>query len=75
MPKPSEFDVARKSLVELEKNDCRFPVGENPPFGFCALEAIPGKSYCLVHVQRAYSAYQPELKIVESEPAKVLVEA
>lgn len=65
MPLPSEFDVARKSLVELEKGECRFPIGDGP-FGFCALEVIPGKSYCLVHTQRAYSAFQPELKLVQA---------
>lgn len=44
-------DVARKSLVDLEPQDCRWPVGDprSPDFGFCALPKVPGHSYCAGH--------------------------
>jgi len=47
-------DIARKTLVDLEPHDCRFPVGEpeRPGFGFCADRAVQGTSYCAGHLDR-----------------------
>ena len=58
MPPKQDFDVARKKLADLELEDCRFPVDreDGNGFGFCALDAVPGKPYCLEHCQRAYQA-------------------
>lgn len=48
--------IARKTLVELERGDCKFPVGDprTPDFGFCAQPRVPGKTYCIDCCQRAY---------------------
>ena len=53
-PPPSEYDVARKRLADLEAQDCRFPVDlpNGKGFGFCALERAPGVSYCPEHARR-----------------------
>lgn len=54
LPLPRSDDIARKSLADLEGNECRFPVGDpkEQGFGFCALEIVPGKSYCAGHLAR-----------------------
>lgn len=53
-PPPSEYDVPRKRLADLEAEDCRFPVDlpNGKGFGFCALERAPGVSYCPEHARR-----------------------
>lgn len=50
----TDDDVARKTLLELEPNDCRYPVGvpKKPGFGFCALPKVPMSSYCACHTAR-----------------------
>lgn len=54
LPLPRSDDIARKSLSDLERNECRYPVGDPREigFGFCALEIVPGKSYCAGHLAR-----------------------
>jgi GcrA cell cycle regulator len=54
LPAPDVADVPRKTLAQLEINDCRFPVGDpkDAGFGFCALECVPGSSYCATHKAR-----------------------
>lgn len=56
LPPESKSDMARKKLADLEKGDCRFPVGDpkNTDFGFCADERLPGSSYCHRHTLRAF---------------------
>src|SRR5690606_14401073 len=70
LPKAPATDIARKQLLDLEKHDCRWPVGEpgEPGFGFCAAERVPGSPYCAEHLQRA----TVPLPVKEApEPAKV----
>ena len=46
----------RKTLMQLEAGDCRWPIG-NPGeagFHFCARQKVSGYSYCADHVRRAY---------------------
>ena len=45
----------RKSLLELEQNDCRWPIGDGP-YAFCARKKVPGISYCEDHARLAYDA-------------------
>lgn len=54
--KPRADDIARKTLADLGDNDCKFPVGhlDQPGFGFCALERVPGLPYCADHAARCY---------------------
>jgi len=61
LPEAAIDDVARKTLIDLERADCRWPVGHpgEPGFGFCALEAVAGLSYCAEHARRAYAPPPP----------------
>lgn len=45
-----------KSLMELNYNDCRWPVGDpkDPDFHFCGEKAVEGKPYCPKHCAFAY---------------------
>lgn len=54
IPPPAIDDVPRKQLLDLDAGDCRFPVGDprQAGFGFCALPATPGASYCASHLHR-----------------------
>ena len=47
----------RKTLVELEPHDCRWPIGEprSDLFFFCGGAALDGHSYCAAHCRRAYA--------------------
>lgn len=38
-----------KELLDLEPNDCRYPVNEGGPFLFCAEPSAKGSSYCAHH--------------------------
>ena len=59
LPPPKIEDVARKTLAELEPEDCRWPVDlkDRSGFGFCAHEHVPGQPYCLPHCHRAFANY------------------
>jgi GcrA cell cycle regulator len=47
----------RKTLMDLEPGDCRWPVGHpgEPDFFFCAAPAMHGHSYCPNHSARAWT--------------------
>ncbi len=49
--------VARITFAELDRDTCRFPVGDpgQPGFGFCGQTPVPGKAYCLTCCQRAFA--------------------
>ena len=46
----------RRSLLELTRGACRWPVGDpsHPDFFFCGAEALRGELYCAAHRARAY---------------------
>jgi GcrA cell cycle regulator len=46
----------RKTLLELEQFDCRWPINHvgEPDFHFCARKQVVGTPYCEVHLRRAY---------------------
>lgn len=46
----------RKSLVDLEFGDCRFPIGHprDADFAFCAGPAVEGRPYCSAHCKLAF---------------------
>lgn len=47
----------RKTLADLEDNECRWPLGDpkDAAFGFCGHVKAPGLSYCPTHAMRAYA--------------------
>ena len=44
----------RKSLLNLQDEDCRWPFGDGP-FSFCACAKEPGLPYCRPHAQIAFA--------------------
>ena len=46
----------RRTLLELTRGACRWPVGDpsHPDFFFCGAEALRGERYCAAHRARAY---------------------
>lgn len=46
----------RKTLMQLDPGDCRFPCGDpvDPGFFFCGGPSVEGGSYCPEHTRRAY---------------------
>lgn len=62
IPLAQDFDVARKNLIDLENDECRWPVGDvgDETFGFCALKAVEGSSYCATHTIRASAGLRIE---------------
>lgn len=68
IPDAHAFDTAipqeqRKQLHELERNHCRWPVGDpgSEGFFFCGGSAMHGYSYCFDHCCRAFN-YRQEKK-------------
>lgn len=54
--KEKEKDTKIRSVIDLQSNSCRWPIGDprHSNFHFCGKTAIPGKPYCLEHAQLAY---------------------
>lgn len=50
----------RKKLLDLEPNDCRWPLGDprEADFHFCAGPKVPGFSYCQHHIRKAHQTAQ-----------------
>ncbi len=64
VPPPEEIVIPieeRKGLLDLQDNDCRWPIGDvrAPDFHFCGKEKVPGLSYCPAHACRAYAVSAP----------------
>jgi len=64
-----------KKLVDLESDDCRWPLGEprSPHFRFCAAHQLPGYPYCERHCRIAFHPAKPRIRpplAVPSRPAK-----
>jgi GcrA cell cycle regulator len=49
----------RRSLHELNKHTCRWPVGDpvGADFFFCGAEPVPDELYCAAHCARAYRSH------------------
>lgn len=66
LPPKRTNDIARKTLVQLDKDDCRFPIDlASGGYGFCAAEKLPGLSYCIDHARRCH----PALFVTVTSPA------
>jgi GcrA cell cycle regulator len=50
-----------KRLLDLEKSDCRWPIGEprHPDFHFCGAPQLDGRPYCELHWRMAFQAARP----------------
>jgi GcrA cell cycle regulator len=51
-----DLGINRRSLAELERSDCRWPIGDprHADFGFCGATALQGRPYCSMHSARAW---------------------
>jgi GcrA cell cycle regulator len=54
-------ETRRKTLLELEQSDCRWPIGEprQPDFRFCAERSLEGRPYCALHWSMAFQPPRP----------------
>lgn len=50
------------TMDDLERGQCRWPLGTELPFLFCGCEALPDRPYCEAHTRRASGPPQPKLK-------------
>jgi GcrA cell cycle regulator len=50
-----------KRLLDLEPNDCRWPIGEprSPEFHFCGERQLDGRPYCAHHWSMAFQPARP----------------
>jgi hypothetical protein len=53
--KRSEASPGRKTIIDLEHGQCRWPVGESGGRHFFCADATDGASYCAEHKRRAYA--------------------
>jgi GcrA cell cycle regulator len=80
LPPPAETDIARVSLMDLERHHCRWPVGE-PVEGYCGCKPVEGLPYCEPHARRAYTPATikaepgPSFNVNIRRPMKELVDA
>ena len=70
---PDQFDMEipkeqRRTLMQLNKRDCRWPVGfpGTPEFFFCGAPVSDDPPYCAAHAQRAF------LSAAERRPSQVI---
>lgn len=67
----------RKGVVDLQPDDCRWPIGDplKPDFTFCNRKSVQGLPYCEHHARRAYLPPKPKPAanqiIVADEPESV----
>ncbi len=48
VPRTADVVPRSVSLIDLRKNDCRYPYGDGP-FSFCGHSKTPGSNYCFEH--------------------------
>jgi GcrA cell cycle regulator len=58
--KPKKISGPKK-LLDLEKGDCRWPIGEprHPDFHFCGAPQIADRPYCELHWRMAFQPSRP----------------
>jgi GcrA cell cycle regulator len=61
MGKKAEKATKPKTLLDLERNDCRWPIGEprHPDFHFCGAPQTAGRPYCELHWRMAFQPARP----------------
>ncbi len=62
---PNIPPALRKALVDLEPNDCRYPIGDpkDKDFGFCGCTRMSGVPYCEGHARVAFRKETPHQHI------------
>jgi len=54
-------ETRQKTLLELDRDDCRWPIGEprHPDFRFCGERSLEGRPYCALHWSMAFQPARP----------------
>lgn len=61
-----------KSLLDLEANECRWPIGDprKEGFHFCGAQQVLGRPYCIQHWQLSFvpgkSRHAPSHQVVDT---------
>lgn len=66
----------RKSLLDLDPEHCRWPIGDpqSRDFAFCGAARVIGASYCEGHMRRAYQAPDVKSRVIEKTTTEKPVE-
>jgi GcrA cell cycle regulator len=70
-----DVDPRHLSLVELERNDCRYPYGgeeEGEAITFCGHPRRAGSSYCTPHFHLTRDPVIPEVRAVSTVPLRLV---
>jgi GcrA cell cycle regulator len=56
MTKPKKTTIRRKTVDTLERDDCRWPIGDprDADFHFCGAPQLVGRPYCELHWRMAF---------------------
>jgi hypothetical protein len=57
-PKPKSKEVQPVTLAELERQHCRWPIGEQAPYLYCAHKISEGAPYCPKHCRISYNGFR-----------------
>ena len=71
----AEVDPRRLSLLELERNDCRYPYGgdeEGETISFCGHPRRKGSSYCPAHFELTIDPVDAEESVVSAAPLELV---
>jgi GcrA cell cycle regulator len=60
-PRRSMAKKQKKSVATLERNDCRWPIGDPKvaEFHFCGEQSLAGRPYCELHWRMAFQPSRP----------------
>jgi GcrA cell cycle regulator len=70
-----EVDPRRLSLLELERNDCRYPYGgdaEGEAITFCGHPGRKGSSYCTAHFHLTREPVVPPERAISKMPLRLV---
>jgi GcrA cell cycle regulator len=62
-----------KKLLDLEKHDCRWPIGEprHPDFHFCGARQLQNRPYCELHWRMAFQPPRPRHQPAIATPSQI----
>jgi hypothetical protein len=60
-------------LLNLEKQDCRWPIGEprHPDFHFCGARQLANRPYCELHWRMAFQPTRPRNQPAITTPSQI----
>src|SRR4029453_12564972 len=53
LPTPAATEFLGKSIIDLERDECRYPEGDGPIL-FCGQRVVQGSPYCPQHTKLCY---------------------